>query len=128
MLGAHAADPGAGAFMYDISDEDSTGTFWIDEFNPVKKVETAAFDTGILPADGDANALAFDTLRNQLFFVAGDDNLDLKLYLFNIDSKTMSASSPTTPTLAWPLQALSMKFSTTPPKTLIGTSPSARQM
>lgn len=97
MLGAHAADPAAGAYMYGISDESSTGTFWIDQFNPVKQEEAVAFDTGIVSANGDANALALDTVRNQLLFVAGDDFLStLKLYVFDITAKTLNVVAPYT--------------------------------
>lgn len=90
MLGGHAADPAAGAYMYGISDESSTGTFWIDEFNPVKQEEAVEYDTGIVSANGDANALALDTIRNQILFVAGDDLAAMKLYVFDITAKNLN--------------------------------------
>lgn len=93
MLGrALAADPAAGAYMYGIDEEASTGTFWIQEFNPVKQEEAIEYDTGIVStgSDADANALAFDVGRNQLLFVAGEDLPSLKLWVFDVTTKTLS--------------------------------------
>lgn len=88
--GARAADPAAGEYMYGIDEEASTGTFWIQEFNPVKQEEAIEYNTGIVSANGDANALAFDVARNQLLFVAGDDLSTLKLWVFDVTAKTLS--------------------------------------
>lgn len=91
MLGAQAADPGVGSYMYGL--RTVSGTRKVMQYNPLLQVAEEAFDTGLK----DSNALAFDTLRNQLIFL-GEDFSDVEsLYVWDIATETMTLIAPWAP-------------------------------
>ena len=92
MLGAHAAVDGMGTFMYGLSKNlPDTTTWWIVELNPLTKREEPVKDTGIL-ATNSANSLAFDTARNQLFFLgfASSPQPTDGVYVFDVNTLTLT--------------------------------------
>lgn len=94
MLGALAADPGVGSYMYGLRLISSTRN--IVQYNPVLQTATPVFDTGL----ADSNALAFDTLRNQLIFLGEDFSAVEALYVWDIATETMTLIAPWAPLAA----------------------------
>lgn len=95
MLGGARAADGTGTFMYGISKSiPNEGNWWIVEVNPLSEREEAVKDTGILGEDG-ANALAFDTARNQLIFYGEPDDPQFPqptdgMYVFDVTTQTLT--------------------------------------
>eukprot|EP00624_Nannochloropsis_granulata_P004533 evm.model.NODE_32489_length_25912_cov_24.063213.5 len=94
MLGAHAADPGLGSYMYGL--RKINGTRWIVQYNPPIQQLEVVFDTGL----DDSNALAFDTLRDQLIFLGEDFSNVESLYVWDIATETMTLIAPWAPLAA----------------------------
>lgn len=84
LQAALAAAPGVGSYMYGL--KSISGSRKIVQYNPVLQTLTTAFDTG-LP---NGNALAFDTLRNQLIFLGEDSSNVESFYVWDIASNTMT--------------------------------------
>jgi hypothetical protein len=95
MLGglARAADPGMGSYMYGTTT--ISGRRWIVQFNPVTQEETLIFNTELTSS---VNAMAFDVVRNQLFFAGGNNNADLEgtysLWVLDLNTLAMSIVAP----------------------------------
>lgn len=92
MLSVHAAD-GVGAFMYALSkDIPNEANWWIVEVNPLIQREKPVKDSGISINDL-ANALAFDTARDQLIFLGasepGPQSTD-GVYVFDVSTKALT--------------------------------------
>jgi hypothetical protein len=93
VLGAQAANPGVGSYMYGNRLNSTTGHRWIVQYNPPLQQLEWTFDTGL----NRANALAFDTLRNQLIFLGRDFSRFEGLYVWDIATEKQTLIAPWAP-------------------------------
>jgi hypothetical protein len=76
------AVPGEGAWMYGLTDD----TYDIWQLNPLLQLEELVYETRF----EEANALAFDTVRDQLLFLVETPIADEGCWLFDVKTQTLS--------------------------------------
>ena len=82
---ALCAVPGEGAWMYGLT-SDFANTYEIYQLNPLLEQQEAVYTTTFTSA----NAMAFDTARDQLLFLATEPVADAGCWVFDIKTQVLT--------------------------------------